>query len=263
MSDTQRIVVGLSGGVDSAAAAWLLVEAGHEVAGVFIRRDGSSDVSEHEHAARRVAQFLEVPFHAVDASGDFETLIGYFCSEYLRGRTPNPCVLCNAQIKFKRLLERADALGFDRVSTGHYVRSTFAGGRWCLRRGVDATKDQSYYLSALSQTHLARAVFPLGDRTKEDVRALAREAGLPAAERDESQDVCFVPGGDYARLVRAREGDRVRAGEIVTTAGEVVGRHDGIIGFTIGQRRGVGVAMGEPVYVVDVDAETNRVTVGT
>ena len=262
MSETQRILVAMSGGVDSSTAAWLLLEAGHHVEGAFLSRGDASSEAAAGHA-RRTAQFLEIPFHVVDASADFDTLIRHFCSEYLSGRTPNPCILCNEQIKFRRLLERADALALDLLATGHYVRSERRGSRWCLRRGADASKDQSYYLSGLSQKHLSRALFVLGGRTKESVRRLAREAALPAADRDESQDACFVPDADYARLVRERMGDRVQPGDIVDTDGNVVGRHEGIIGFTVGQRRGVKVAMGRPVYVVDVDPDTNRVVVGT
>ena len=261
MGESKRILAAMSGGVDSSTAAWLLQEAGHHVEGAFMTRGDAASQVAAEHA-RRAAQFLEIPFHVVDASEAFETLIGYFCSEYLRGRTPNPCIVCNEQIKFKRLLAKADALGLEALATGHYVRSERSGGRWCLRRGVEATKDQSYYLSGLSQKHLARAVFVLGDRTKDAVRDLARKIGLPAADTDESQDVCFVPEGDYARLVRERLGARVSAGDIVDTAGKVVGRHEGIIGFTVGQRRGVRVAMGKPVYVVDIDPNENRVVIG-
>ena len=252
----------MSGGVDSSTAAWLLREAGCRVEGAFMSRETCPCDAGQLEAARRVAEFLEIPLHVVDLSAAFEVLIDYFCSEYLRGRTPNPCAICNEQIKFARLIDEADRLGFDYLATGHYVRSASCDGRRCLRRASDAEKDQSYYLFALSQKHLARAAFPLGDRTKDEVRGLARKAGLPAAETEESQDVCFVPQGGYARLVRERVGSQVRPGDIVDTSGKTLGRHEGIIDFTVGQRRGVGVAAGEPVYVVDVDPRTNRVVVG-
>jgi len=263
VDERQRILVALSGGVDSAAAAWLLKEAGHEVVGAFISRGASGECgASPADGAREVARFLDVPLEVVDLSGAFERLMDYFCSEYLRGRTPNPCVLCNREIKFTRLAAEADRLGLDAVATGHYVRSEMRDGRWCLRRGRDAAKDQSYYLCALSQKHLSRAVFPLGERTKTEVRALAADVGLPAADTAESQDVCFVHDGEVARFVAGRVGAKVRPGDIVDTSGKVVGRHEGIVGFTIGQRRGVGVAMGEPMYVVDVDPGTNRVVIG-
>ena len=265
MGKTKRVLVALSGGVDSAVAGWLLKETGHEVVGVFMSR-GARPVSREgtslEENARKVAAFLDVPLHAVDLSEAFEVLIDYFCSEYLRGRTPNPCVLCNQQIKFARLLVEADKLGLDALATGHYVRSGRRDTRWCLRRGVDADKDQSYYLCALSQGNVARALFPLGERTKTDVRKLAGEIGLPAAHTSESQDVCFVRRGEYAKFISGRVGAEVKPGEIVDTSGNVVGRHEGIIDFTVGQRRGVGVAMGEPMYVVDVDPRSNRVVIG-
>ena len=307
MSDRRRILVAMSGGVDSSTTAWLLKEEGHEVAGAFMSRGADIPVRDQGRQeclphlapverARRVAEFLGVPFHVVDLAEDFELLVDYFCSEYLRGRTPNPCAICNMQIKFRRLLELADRLKMDLLATGHYARvsssPSYVGGDPCvppvsassssvqpadeegphaggplqkriqLRRGLDPAKDQSYYLFALSQMQLGRSLFPLGQRTKGEVRELARKAGLPAAETEESQDICFVPDKDYARLVRERLGARVRPGEIVDVDGNVVGTHDGIVGFTVGQRRGVRVAMGEPVYVVEIDARANRVVVG-
>jgi tRNA-specific 2-thiouridylase len=265
MSGKKRILVAMSGGVDSSTAAWLLQEAGHELVGVFMSRvatDGKSSETPQARRARRVAEFLEMPFEVVDFSEAFELLVDFFCSEYLRGRTPNPCAVCNRQIKFGLLLEQCDKLGLDCLATGHYVRSERDGSRWGLRRGSDPAKDQSYYLFGLSQDQVARAVFPLGERTKEEVRALATKIGLPSAQTEESQDICFVPEGEYSMLVRERKGSEVRPGEIVDGSGKVVGRHDGIVNFTVGQRRGVGVAMGEPVYVVDIDPRTNRVTVG-
>ena len=241
MGETRRILVALSGGVDSAVAGWLLKEAGHEVVGVFMSRGAepaSHDGISLEENAREVARFLDVPLHVVDFSEAFEVLIDYFCSEYLRGRTPNPCVLCNQQIKFARLLAEADKLGLDALATGHYVRSERRDTRWCLRRGVDADKDQSYYLCALSQGNIA------------------------AAQTGESQDICFVRRGEYAKFISERVGTEVKPGDIVDTSGNVVGRHSGIIDFTVGQRRGVGVAMGEPMYVVDVDPRSRRVVIG-
>jgi tRNA-specific 2-thiouridylase len=265
MSGKKRILVAMSGGVDSSTAAWLLQEEGLDVAGVFMSRlpvHGQDSETPQAARVRRVAEFLEMPFEVVDFSDAFELLMDFFCSEYLRGRTPNPCALCNREIKFGRLLDLCDQKGFDALATGHYVRSDLTDSRWCLRRGSDPAKDQSYYLFGLSQEQVARAVFPLGDRTKEDVRALARKIGLPSAEAEESQDICFVPEGEYSGLVRRRKGADVHPGDIVDASGKVVGRHEGIVDFTVGQRRGVGVAMGQPVYVVDIDPRTHRVVIG-
>jgi tRNA-specific 2-thiouridylase len=212
--------------------------------------------------ARRVAEFLGIPFHVADFSEAFDLLIDYFCSEYLRGRTPNPCAVCNPEIKFRKLLDETDRLGMEFLATGHYARLDEAEGRFRLRRGLDTNKDQSYYLFALSQKQLARSMFPLGERAKDEVRELARRIALPSAEADESQDICFVPDREYPRLVRERLGARVRPGDIVDVEGRVVGRHEGIVDFTVGQRRGVRVAMGAPVYVIDIDPGRNRVVVG-
>ena len=267
MSDKLRILVAMSGGVDSSVVAWLLREEGHEVAGAFMSRGAAGGQVPGGPAAtadnaRRAAEFLKVPLHVLDLAESFDMLIDYFSSEYLRGRTPNPCAICNPQIKFRKLLELADSLGMDRLATGHYARLESLQGRTRLRRGLDPSRDQSYYLFALPQRFLARSMFPLGERFKTDVRELACQAGLPSAETEDSQDICFVPDGEYPRLVRERLGTRVKPGDIVDVHGKVVGRHEGIVDFTIGQRRGVRVAMGEPVYVIDIDAAANRVVVG-
>ncbi len=265
MADKKRILVAMSGGVDSSTTAWLLKEEGHEVAGAFMSRGtagGAAAPTATADRARRVAEHLGIPFHVLDLEEAFDQLIDYFCSEYLRGRTPNPCAVCNPQIKFKKLLELADRLGMDWLATGHYARVDRADGRVKLRRGLDPAKDQSYYLFGLTQAQFGRSMFPLGERTKLEVRELARRAGLPTAETEESQDICFVPDRDYARLVRERLGARVRPGDIVDVEGRVVGHHEGVVGFTVGQRRGVRVAMGEPVYVVELDPLAARVVVG-
>jgi tRNA-specific 2-thiouridylase len=272
LSDKKRILMAMSGGVDSSTAAWLLRQQGHELVGVFMSRGepqaGESDSAPRQCAstqaekARTVAEFLEIPFRVVDFHGAFELLITYFCAEYLRGRTPNPCVLCNEQVKFGRLMMEAKELELDYLATGHYVRTEFADGRWRIKRGSDPAKDQSYFLFGLTQEQLAEAIFPLGPRTKAEVRALAARAGLPAAEAEESQDVCFVPDRDYAKFVRGRIASPVQPGEIVDRSGKVIGHHEGVVDFTIGQRRGIGIAAGEPLYVIDIDAVANRVVVG-
>ena len=270
MPNRKRILMAMSGGVDSSTSAWLLRQQGHDLTGVFMSRGPNVPGESEERLcgttqaedARKVAEFLKVPFRVVDFGGAFDLLISYFCSEYLRGRTPNPCVLCNEQVKFGRLLHVAKEMEIDYVATGHYVRSESSGGRWQIRRGRDAEKDQSYFLFGLSQEQISKAFFPLGPRTKEEVRDLARRAGLPCAETAESQDICFIPDGDYARLVRERLGHRVQPGDIVDAEGNVLGRHEGVVDFTVGQRRGIGVAAGTPLYVVDIDPTQNRVVVG-
>jgi tRNA-specific 2-thiouridylase len=264
-----RIAVGLSGGVDSSVAALLLRRAGHDVFTLFLRNGvevepggpvrsccSASDARD----ARAVAAALGVPFHAVDFSPEFRELRRHFLESYRSGRTPNPCARCNRDIKFGRLYEIARALGADAVATGHYARLDAPGGRPRLRRAVDRRKDQSYQLFCVRRERLERVRFPLGDLAKEAVRAAAREAGLPVADKPESQDVCFVPSGDYRNLL-SEEGVGPRPGEIVDTEGKVLGRHGGVEGFTVGQRRGLGVR--GPRYVVSLRPETSTVVVGT
>lgn len=265
------VVVAMSGGVDSSTAAYLLRRQGHQVVGLFMRtgvevaeesgRRRCCSLADAEDA-RRVAHQLDIPFYVLNCKADFDRLIEGFCAEYARGRTPNPCIHCNTEIKFGKLLRYAHALGARHVATGHYARvEQQRGGRWGLRRGVDRRKDQSYFLFALSQEQLSRALFPLGGMTKEEVREVARRAGLPVQEKPESQDICFVPGASYRSLLRERLGPP-RPGRLVDLSGRLLGEHPGCEGFTIGQRRGLGIAVGEPYYVVAIDPETNTVVVG-
>ncbi len=268
------VVVALSGGVDSAVAALLLVEAGHRVVGLTLRlRDESAPAASAAgrccgpadlEDARRVAAHLDIPYYVVDHSEAFaREVVADFVAEYRAGRTPNPCVRCNERIKFGPLLRRARALGAERLATGHYARmEPGADGSPQLFRGVDDGKDQSYFLFAMPREDAAAVLFPLGGMTKEEVRARARAAGLPNAEKQESQEICFVPDGDHAGFVE-RAGDAAPlAGEFVDGDGEVVGRHAGVHRYTVGQRRGIGLA-GAPRYVVSIDALTRRVRVGS
>jgi len=273
MSGTTRVLVALSGGVDSSVAALLLREAGHEVIGVFLRngveappgscrpRQGCCSAEDARDAAR-VAHRLDIPFHSLDLEREFAGIQADFAAEYAAGRTPNPCVLCNRDIKFGALLRFAAAMGAERVATGHYARLDREAGRPILRRGADPAKDQSYVLFPVGEAALARVLLPVGELCKERTRALAREAGLPVADKPDSQEICFVPTGDYRDFLRLR-GGLGRPGRFLDLQGRVLGRHQGHMGFTRGQRRGLGIAAGEPLYVIHVDARSGDVVVGS
>lgn len=272
----RRVVVALSGGVDSGTAAALLVEQGHEVIGITMRLYdaqgteassggrccGPRDIED----ARKVCAHLGIPFYVVNHVEEFRAaVIDDFVSEYVAGRTPNPCVRCNERIKFAPLLARARALGAERLATGHYARiEEGADGRPRLSRGADARKDQSYFLFAMPPGDLARVLFPLGGMTKDEVRARARHFGIPNADKAESQEICFVPDGDHMAFVARHAAATPGGGEIVDGGGQVLATHDGVHRFTVGQRRGLGASLGggDPRYVVSVDALTRRVTVG-
>ena len=267
---SSRIVVGMSGGVDSSVAAALLVSEGHEVIGVTMNLAGSSSRCcslEDADDARRVADRLGIRFFVANYKDRFRAeVIEPFADAYLAGQTPIPCVICNRRFKFHHLLERARALGADAVATGHYARIAPGadGGAPRLLRGVDPAKDQSYFLYDLGPEQLRATRFPLGELHKHEVRDRARELGLGTADKPESQEICFVPDGDYARVVEeirpeARKGE----GEIVDTLGRVLGRHAGVHRFTVGQRRGLGLPGGERRFVVGIEPEKHRVVVGT
>lgn len=267
-----RVVVAMSGGVDSSVAAWLLQRAGHPMVGLFMRNGVHVDASQ-SHAksccsvsdardARMVAGALGIPFQAVDLKDEFGGIIRYFLAEYSKGRTPNPCAICNRDLKFQRLLRFADELECAGVATGHYARIDVRDGRVELRRGVDRDKDQSYQLFSVSEANLSRARLPLGAMKKSEVRRYAEEAGLRTARKADSQEICFVPSNDYRKLFEER-GIATQAGRIVDTSGKVLGEHPGIEHFTIGQRRGHGVAGPSPLYVVALDAPSGTVVLGT
>jgi tRNA-specific 2-thiouridylase len=273
LAPAPAVVVAMSGGVDSSVAAWLLQRQGQRLVGLFMRNGVHVEAGEsHKKSccsvhdardARMVAAALGIPFQAVDLASEFHQIIRYFLDEYARGRTPNPCAVCNRDLKFDRLLAFADELGCESVATGPYARiDRDAGGRVRVRRGLDEKKDQSYQLFSVAERHLARARLPIGELTKDAVRALAREAGLRTAAKADSQEICFVPSNDYRQLL-AERGVALHPGELVDTAGRVLGVHPGTEHFTIGQRRGHGVGGGTPLFVVALYPETGTVVLGT
>jgi tRNA-uridine 2-sulfurtransferase len=264
----------MSGGVDSSAAAALLVEQGFEVVGITLKLWPQDCLSRAEDKccgpqavtdARAVAHRLGIPFYLVDEADAFQKqVIQYFAEEYKAGRTPNPCVMCNEKLKFGTLINRARQLGAEYVATGHYARieKDASTGRYLLRRGRDSKKDQSYFLFSLRQDQLARALFPLGDLSKNESREVARESNLKTAEKEESMEICFVPDKDYGKFLRQSKLVQSHRGEIVDLQGRVLGHHEGIEFYTIGQRKGLRISSPKPLYVIELDAATNRVIVG-
>lgn len=284
----KRVVLAMSGGVDSSAAAHLLLEQGYDVVGVFMRHgeesatsceleDGANPLlpilqgrTDHKQGccsatdamdARRVADRLSIPFYALDLQADFSRIVDYFVDEYRHGRTPNPCVQCNNWIKFGRLFDYADSVDAEFVATGHYAQLVERDGEVALVRGVDDKKDQSYVLAGIDRQYLSRMLLPVGGFIKPRIRELAGEVGLNVADKRDSQEICFVTSGKHGDFVRSRHDEDSR-GNFVDTAGNVLGEHSGIENFTIGQRKGLGMAFGEPRFVVRIDGETNQVVVG-
>ena len=271
---TKRVVIAMSGGVDSSVAAHFLIEQGYDVIGLFMRLGNTTDVpatdmktatccsAEDARDARNVASSLGIPFYVINFEDEFNGIIEYFCDEYLKGRTPNPCIICNQELKFGKLLKFADYLDADCVATGHFARIDRLNDRYVLKKGVDANKDQSYVLFSLGQQQLSRALFPLGNMTKVEVRKTASSLNLKTKDKPESQEICFVTGNSYSDLITERVGSEIGTGLLKDTDGNTLGTHNGIHNFTIGQRKGLGIAFGEPRYVVDIDPLQNTVTVG-
>ena len=271
MSKRTRVVVAMSGGVDSSVAAALLVEQGYEVIGLMLRLwsevgDGTDNrccTPTAVEDARSVARVLDIPFYLVNCERTFKThVVDPFIDEYMHGRTPNPCVACNRHIKFGYLLQRALTLDADYLATGHYARIRQADGQYQLLRGIDPGKDQSYFLYMLGQEHLQHVLFPIGEHYKPQVRALAARWKLPVADRQDSQDVCFARDQDYRRFLRTYAPYGFRPGPIVDRTGRELGQHQGLPDYTIGQRRGLGIAWSEPLYVLDIDVANNALIVG-
>jgi tRNA-specific 2-thiouridylase len=269
----QRVLLGMSGGVDSSVAGYLLREQGYEVIGVTMKVWPQDCISRAEDKccgpqavadARGVAHSLGIPHYVVDEADQFERLvIDYFSSEYQAGRTPNPCVMCNEKLKFGNLWSKASALGCDYIATGHYAIIEHQANHAILRKGLDPRKDQSYFLFSLRQPQLRRALTPLGKMTKPQIRKIAHSLGLKVADKVDSQEICFVPGNDYKAFLRSHLGENeFHCGEIYDVAGNFLGEHDGIELFTIGQRKGLPGGSPRPRYVVDLDPATNRVIVG-
>lgn len=274
--DKKSVIIGMSGGVDSSVAAAILLEKGYEVIGVTMQIWPDS-MGEHPGSeggccslsavddARRVANSLGIPYYVMNFKDIFEEkVINYFKEEYLLGRTPNPCIACNRYVKFDALLKKAISMGVDYVATGHYARIEFDNtlGRFLLKKSVTDKKDQTYALYNLTQEQLSHVLMPVGEYTKEGVREIAREIGLTVASKPDSQEICFVDDNDYGRFMQEHAGSRIHPGEFIDVEGNVLGKHKGIVHYTVGQRKGLGIAFGKPMYVAAIDSEKNRVVLG-
>ena len=271
-----KVVVGMSGGVDSSVAAWLLKEQGYDVIGVTMQiwQDEDNVVQEENGGccglsavddARRVAASIGIPYYVMNFKDEFKkTVIDYFTEEYLNGRTPNPCIACNRYVKWEALLQRSLSIGADYIATGHYARiDRLPNGRYAIRRSATLAKDQTYALYNLTQEQLAHTLMPVGEYSKDRIREMADEIGLMVAHKPDSQDICFVPDGDYASFIEETTDHPLPEGNFVSPDGKILGRHKGIIHYTVGQRKGLGLALGYPAFVLEIRPEINEVVIGT
>ena len=258
---SEKVLVGMSGGVDSSVAAKLLLDSGYTVGGITLSLcDQAIDCTDD---AKDVCDKMGLVHYSVDLKDQFKKyVISDFVNEYKLGNTPNPCIVCNKHIKFGAMLEKAVELGFDKIATGHYARILKRDGRYILLKARDLSKDQSYVLYNLTQEQLSKVVFPLGEYTKPEIREIAENAGFVNADRPDSQDICFVPDGDYATFIEKTDGFKSQEGDYVDINGDLLGKHKGVINYTIGQRKGLGIALGKPQFVISKDADTNKVVLG-
>ena len=271
-----KVVVGMSGGVDSSVAAWLLKEQGYDVIGVTMQiwQDEDNVVQEENGGccglsavddARRVAASIGIPYYVMNFKQEFQkNVIDYFTEEYLNGRTPNPCIACNRYVKWEALLQRSLSIGADYIATGHYARiDKLPNGRYAIRRSATLAKDQTYALYNLTQEQLEHTLMPVGNYSKDQIREMAEKIGLQVANKPDSQDICFVPDGDYASFIEENADALIRQGNFVTPDGKILGKHKGIIHYTVGQRKGLGLALGYPAFVLEIRPETDEVVIGT
>lgn len=271
----KKVVVGMSGGVDSSVAAWLLKEQGYEVIGVTMQiwQDEEEQTQEENGGccglsavddARRVAWNLEIPYYVMNFKQEFkEHVMDYFVAEYLRGRTPNPCIACNRYVKWESLLKRSLSIGADYIATGHYAQiEQLPNGRYALKKSATAAKDQTYALYNLTQEQLSHTLMPVGVYTKEQIRQMAETIGLAVANKPDSQEICFIPDHDYARFIEENTQEKLLPGNFVDLNGNILGQHKGITHYTIGQRKGLSLALGHPIFVVEIRPETNEVVIG-
>ncbi len=258
---SEKVLVGMSGGVDSSVAAKILMDAGYTVGGITL--DLCETTADCTDDAKSVCNRMGIEHYSLDLKNAFKKyVISDFITEYKLGNTPNPCIVCNKHIKFGEMLDKATELGFDKIATGHYARIEKKDGRYLLLKAKDLSKDQSYVLYNLTQEKLSKVLFPLGDYTKPEIRSIAEKAGFVNADRPDSQDICFVPDGDYATFIEKTDGFKSQEGDYVDINGDLLGKHKGVINYTIGQRKGLGIALGKPQFVISKDAKLNKVVLG-